>query len=257
MQEFITRIVSATFLAIVAVGLVLSTPTFAFKILISVLAAFGTWEVSNLFKKKYPNINDTDISIVSFFITIFFLFFNIYLSLLLIFLYAFYIATKIGKLNYIGIISFILIYGTVFIGSIGKLFAINKELVLVLFATVWAGDMFAYIFGKTIGFHKLAPKLSPNKTIEGAIGGAIGSIIVGGFVALYLNHNEAIIPIVISSFVMQLGDLLESFIKRQVNVKDSSNLIPGHGGILDRIDALIFASMVFLTFYIHLANAIY
>lgn len=124
-------------------------------------------------------------------------------------------------------------------------------LLLPLFIT-WASDTGAYVVGKSVGRHKLAPAVSPGKTIEGAIGALIVSIIVGWAYAHYVLRSAAHLdfrspPIgaVLFSLVVsvsgQLGDLAKSLFKREVGVKDSSHIIPGHGGILDRFDSLLFA----------------
>ena len=114
---------------------------------------------------------------------------------------------------------------------------------VVIFAT-WVGDSSAYLGGRWFGRHKLAPLISPNKTVEGAIAGFAGSIFVAivWFAATGLGSawEAAIIGVIIAASG-QAGDLAESMLKRQAEVKDSGSLIPGHGGILDRIDALLFA----------------
>ena len=249
MDKVIKRIVSGVFLGLVAILSVLYMPNWSFKLAISLISTLSVWELSTLLKRKLSRLAPVDITIIGFIVSISYLFINIYLSILIIFMYAFYIAYKSYNLsNLMGII-LILIYGGILVSTIGILFEINKYILFVLFATVWSGDIFAYFVGKAIGRKKLAPNLSPSKTVEGAIGGATASIFFGVLVALLLGLKSAILPVIISAFVMQIGDLFESFIKRQVKVKDSSNIIPGHGGILDRIDALIFASLVFLIFY--------
>lgn len=116
---------------------------------------------------------------------------------------------------------------------------------LLTILSVWVGDTSAYLVGRTIGRHPLAPFVSPNKTVEGAIGGLVGSSVVGGLVATVGGLGFPLwAGIAIGcaiGVVGQLGDLAESFLKRQAGVKDSGRLIPGHGGILDRTDALLFA----------------
>ncbi len=249
MDKFIKRTVSGIFLGLTTILSVLYFPNWLFKLAISSISVLAVWEVASLLKRKLPRLAPVDIAIIGFIVAISYLFINIYFSFLVILLYAFYIGYKSYNLSNLLAVIFILVYGGILVSTIGVLFDINKYLLFVLFATVWAGDIFAYLTGKTIGRKKLAPNLSPSKTVEGAIGGATASIFFGVLVALLLGLKEAIIPIIISAFIMQIGDLFESFIKRQVKVKDSSNIIPGHGGILDRIDALIFASLVFLIFY--------
>ncbi|MBQ6416271.1 MAG: phosphatidate cytidylyltransferase [Butyrivibrio sp.] len=113
----------------------------------------------------------------------------------------------------------------------------------------WVCDTCAYFAGRTFGKHKMAPILSPKKTIEGAIGGILGSVAVGAVFGylLYRNevHNVNVIYMLmlitfIGSIIAQLGDLLASGIKRDHDIKDYGNLIPGHGGIMDRFDSVIF-----------------
>ncbi len=120
--------------------------------------------------------------------------------------------------------------------------------VLVLFAlaVVWAGDTAAYFTGKSIGRIKMAPAISPKKTWEGAAGNIIGSLIVGFFFARWQNGNLAawLIAAALANIAGQIGDLVESAYKRGAGVKDSGAMLPGHGGMLDRIDSLIFAAPV-------------
>lgn len=126
-----------------------------------------------------------------------------------------------------------------------RLASIDKIL-LALFI-VWATDIGAYMIGRQIGKRKLAPTVSPNKTIEGSLGGILSAIIVA---MLYmLVRSEVYAPysfitmlglVIVFSVFAQLGDLVESSLKRHFGVKDSGNLIPGHGGILDRFDSMIF-----------------
>lgn len=115
---------------------------------------------------------------------------------------------------------------------------------LFVFALVWATDILAYFVGRTLGGPKLAPKISPGKTWSGAIGGTISAVVVGSAVALSITNAEPI-WVVTAAFALsvasQAGDLFESFIKRRFGVKDSSHLIPGHGGVMDRVDGLVIA----------------
>lgn len=118
----------------------------------------------------------------------------------------------------------------------------TKALWLVL-VTTWATDTGAYFLGRFLGKRKLAPNISPNKTIEGAVGGILFSIIaVLIFTSIIHKINIVwIIYAIFASIISMAGDLFESSIKRDMGVKDSGNLIPGHGGILDRFDSLLFA----------------
>lgn len=117
-------------------------------------------------------------------------------------------------------------------------------LMLFVFAVVWATDILAYFVGRAIGGPKLAPRISPGKTWSGAIGGTIAAVIAGPAVAWSffpgIGLRVAFIALILS-VCSQIGDLFESFIKRRFGVKDSSHLIPGHGGVMDRVDGLVFA----------------
>jgi phosphatidate cytidylyltransferase len=117
-------------------------------------------------------------------------------------------------------------------------------LMLFIFATVWATDILAYFVGRAIGGPKLAPRISPGKTWSGAIGGAVAAVVIGPAVVWCffpgIGLRVALVALVLS-ICSQAGDLFESFIKRRFGVKDSSHLIPGHGGVMDRVDGLVFA----------------
>ena len=117
--------------------------------------------------------------------------------------------------------------------------------ILVLFATVWATDILAYFAGRTIGGPKLAPAISPGKTWSGAIGGAVGGL-AAGFIAAALAGvaNLSVLGLValLLSVLSQMGDLFESWVKRRCGVKDSGAIIPGHGGVMDRVDGLVAAA---------------
>lgn len=117
--------------------------------------------------------------------------------------------------------------------------------VLFLFATVWATDILAYFVGRAVGGPKLAPSISPGKTWSGAIGGAVGGMVAGlALAALAGSANLAALALValLLSIVSQVGDLFESSVKRRNGVKDSGSLIPGHGGVMDRVDGLVAAA---------------
>jgi phosphatidate cytidylyltransferase len=146
--------------------------------------------------------------------------------------------------------------------------------VLYLMLLVWCGDIAAYYVGRAMGKHKLAPRISPGKSWEGAIASVVSAVVVGWLLFHYLPHiHYALISLhvmpgriaykslfapfwMVALFAIcvnvsaQLGDLVESALKRGAGVKDSGTLLPGHGGVLDRIDALLFALPVGLIFYL-------
>lgn len=120
------------------------------------------------------------------------------------------------------------------------------QAVLWLLATVWATDIFAYVAGRSLGGPKLAPQLSPKKTWSGALGGLAAAMIVGACTAWFWTGGSVIGVAMaggLLSVVSQVGDLAESAVKRIAGVKDSGQLIPGHGGLLDRVDALMAAAL--------------
>lgn len=128
----------------------------------------------------------------------------------------------------------------------------QPNITFLLFIIGFSTDIFAYFSGKFFGKHKLIPNISPNKTIEGSLGAILGTIIVVSVYSLYFNLNTHIlIPIaLIGSVFAQLGDLFASSIKRYNNLKDFGNLIPGHGGIIDRFDSILFVSPLLYTIFI-------
>jgi phosphatidate cytidylyltransferase len=130
-------------------------------------------------------------------------------------------------------------------------------LIYLLFA-VWATDIGAYAAGRTIGGPKLAPRISPKKTWAGLIGGMISAAVFGAGVAIAFGAARpglAALAAAVLAVVSQAGDLFESGIKRRFDVKDSGRLIPGHGGLLDRVDGLIVAAPVFALFHAFLGKA--
>ena len=131
----------------------------------------------------------------------------------------------------------------------------GHKLIVLLCAVVWIGDAAAMYTGKAFGQHRLAPLVSPGKTWEGALGSTLGSIIAAlvgiWLLSLPLSISQAVIFGTVVSCVAQISDLAESLLKRYTGVKDSGALIPGHGGLLDRIDGLFLAAPV--AFYVLLA----
>lgn len=136
----------------------------------------------------------------------------------------------------------------------------GQFLVWLIFIGSWLSDTAAFYSGKLFGKNKLCPKVSPKKTIEGSLGGMIGATVFSGFFGIIVSMYIYIMPIYHYFFIGalcgifgQFGDLVASSIKRYVGIKDYSNLIPGHGGILDRFDSILFSATVifyYLTFII-------
>ncbi|SNX55484.1 phosphatidate cytidylyltransferase [Thermoanaerobacterium sp. RBIITD] len=149
----------------------------------------------------------------------------------------------------------------IFFSYIGKLRELDNGYLLVWFIFIisWLTDTSAYFWGKFLGKNKLCPSISPNKTLEGSIGGLIGAII-GSIVFTFLFYEKlklniflVIVLSLIGSIVAQIGDLFASSVKRNCHIKDYGKIIPGHGGILDRFDSILYvAPYLYLFFtYVH------
>lgn len=123
------------------------------------------------------------------------------------------------------------------------------KLLIVLIVPIELNDIFQYLSGKVFGKHKIVPSISPNKTVEGLVGGILGFTLV--FTSLFyalgfsMVWYKLILFAIVLSFLGFLGDVYFSFIKRQAHVKDTGNLLPGHGGLLDRLDSLLFTAPLF------------
>jgi phosphatidate cytidylyltransferase len=120
-------------------------------------------------------------------------------------------------------------------------------LLLVVLLGTWAADTFAFFVGIRWGRRKLAPHVSPGKSVEGFLGGLAGTMLVAGVAARFVSGftlPEALLTGLVIGLVSPLGDLLESLVKRNLRAKDASHIIPGHGGVLDRIDSLLLAAPV-------------
>jgi phosphatidate cytidylyltransferase len=128
--------------------------------------------------------------------------------------------------------------------------------IFFLLGIIFAGDISAYYVGSYLGKHKLNPAVSPGKTIEGAVGGLIGNLLAGAvgifFFLPTLSWTTGIVFFLAVGIAGQVGDLFESELKRSSSIKDSGGLLPGHGGFLDRIDALLFASPVAYLFKMYI-----
>jgi len=122
-----------------------------------------------------------------------------------------------------------------------RLDALSRRLLLFSLAMIWVGDSFAYFIGRSLGRHKMSPQLSPHKTWEGALANLAGSMLLGALVARWvgIGIGDMLAMAALGNVAGQFGDLLESAYKRSAGVKDSGTLLPGHGGMLDRIDALV------------------
>ncbi len=147
----------------------------------------------------------------------------------------------------------VLLWGVAYIGMLYPFLYLIRDFtanggdwLLFLFGSLWLGDSFAMWGGKAFGKTKLAPTVSPNKTVAGFVSGLCGGIIVAVILGFWRLSDISFVYLIpgglIIAFVGQLGDLVESLWKRAIGIKDSSKVIPGHGGVLDRFDSMLFAS---------------
>jgi phosphatidate cytidylyltransferase len=157
-------------------------------------------------------------------------------------------ATPRSAVEGLGWASFGLPYLVLPVWALYELHRLHPRVLLVFLVSVWVNDSAAFLVGSRWGRHRLAPVLSPKKTWEGAIGGLVASALVGwgGLVWLGAQERWKILGLLlIAGVAAQLADLVESMLKRAAEVKDSGALLPGHGGLLDRLDAIILAGPVF------------
>ncbi|AYF54802.1 phosphatidate cytidylyltransferase [Clostridium botulinum C] len=231
------------------------------KILIAILSLLGMYEFYSVSKQKGIN----PISTISYVLSIFYYyiliinetidFHKIFLIIILALFIMMCIPVLSEKYNFIDVSVTLLgfFYVTIFFSFI--VLVNNKQdgnyLIWTIFISAWLCDTCAYYTGKFFGKNKLCPRVSPKKTIEGSIGGLLGSALFCGLYGFIINkigvniqiYNFFIIGI-FAGVVCQFGDLVASSIKRYVGVKDYSDLIPGHGGILDRFDSILFTSVI-------------
>jgi len=149
--------------------------------------------------------------------------------------------------------------GAVYVGGLLGFFLLLRALpqgaalIYFIFFVVWTGDAAGYFVGRALGRRRLAPKISPGKTVAGAVANTLGGVVGGLLAKLWfldaLSWGHGLLAALICGIIGQLGDLFESFLKRCAGAKDSGAWIPGHGGVLDRIDSLLFAAPAFYCYY--------
>lgn len=259
------RIISAIIMVAVFIPLLL-IGGITFAIFMTILALFGLYEIMNIRETKKPF--PIAMKVIAYLMVVFFsmtnfksieFLYNVDYRVMTFIIFVFLVPmvyindTKKYNIND----ALFLIGSILFIGMSFNLLIITRNYdityIIYLFLITTITDTFAFFTGKFIGKHKLCPDISPKKTVEGVIGGTLmGTFAATAFYVTVINNcNSLILVIVITillSLVGQIGDLVFSIIKRYYGRKDFSNLIPGHGGILDRFDSIIFVALTFILF---------
>ncbi|MGB4626997.1 MAG: phosphatidate cytidylyltransferase, partial [Erysipelotrichaceae bacterium] len=211
-----------------------------FKIIAGIFTLGGCYEILRLFADKWPKW--TIYSIYIIFISGFVIAFNMnyfiqLVCLVILFLFFILVSYKEVSFEYIGLIFLILNIVILTIASINMMYSINKLLIFYAGFATYITDTFALFIGKAFGKHKLNPRISPNKTIEGTLGGYVFGAITSFLFGYFFIQEVPLIFLIIGSLSMpivgQTGDLAFSAIKRHFNIKDFGHLFPGHGGMLD------------------------
>ncbi len=269
---FKTRCISAVFLVLIALfTLLMGGPILAVTLLlISLIAFYELAKACNVHTNRLSNSLEIVgfLAILSYYLLLYldrleqlFLLWFVMLFLALLFVYVF----SFPKYNASQVMTtfFCIFYAPIMFSFIYQTRETSYGIYMVwmIFISSWISDTFAYLTGMLFGKHKLAPLLSPKKSIEGSIGGIVGSLLCGVLFGWYLSinvvTNNDIIWIsgfisAVGSVISQLGDLAASAIKRNHEIKDYGKLIPGHGGIMDRFDSVIVTSpmIYFLTIFL-------
>lgn len=258
-----TRVLSAILIVLVFIPF-LVVGDVPFAVFMSALSAFALYELFKVreSKKKFPLL----LKIIGYFIVVAFSLNNfssvefkysfdyrIMAAIIFTFLSPMVFINDTKKFNLND--SLFLTGSVLFLGLSFNLIIITRNYdisyILYLLLVTTITDTFALFTGKLVGKHKLCPKISPNKTIEGFVGGVVmGTFVATAFYNTVISSSVSLVLVIFLTMLLclvgQLGDLVFSSIKRYYDVKDFSNLIPGHGGILDRFDSLIFVTLAFI-----------
>lgn len=250
MSSLMLRILSSLVMVPLVLGAIYMGDPFL-NLLMLVVGSMWCWEWTTMIENKNPALYAVIYAVA--------MIYSLLLPLSLLWLIivvacAAFMAYKVRKEKHPLLLLLGVLYISVGMGALMWIYdAVGAVMTLWLIFAVWSVDVGGYVFGSMIGGPKLAPKISPKKTWAGLIGGVLlAATVCGGFVYLMgVNTNIFILFTAVAAslaVIAQIGDLCESAIKRYLGIKDSSNLIPGHGGIFDRIDGLVFAAPFFYLF---------
>lgn len=258
-QSFLQRTISGIALVVIIAFMLIVGD----DVLLAFLGAVSIMGVRELY--RIWNVDKSPLGIIGYLgVAIYYIMLRLELTdcwlMLVIFMLVAVMATYVISFpKYKADAAMVIIFGFLYVGvmlsSVYRIRQLNDGIYLVwmVFLCSWISDTCAYLVGVTLGKHKFVPKLSPKKTVEGVIGGIAGSVLLGAVYGIILkNHTEAFAnPVLvcmiiggIGSVVSMVGDLAASAIKRNYDIKDYGRLIPGHGGILDRFDSVIFVAPV-------------
>lgn len=262
-KEMFTRIIVALILIPLALFLIIKAHPYIFFATVLLISILGTSEFIKLMKNDNIPLYTSLIWLSSVAIpsVIYFLGFQFFVAVSFFILFILFVLKMFSNnptekvAEEVSYNFFAIMFVPFFITFLALLKNIGFEWVLFLCFVVWASDSFAYFTGVAIGKHKLIPKVSPGKSIEGLIGGTIGAMIVGAGFNYYILHESWIFMAIVTIDVIVagvIGDLIESMLKRSANIKDSGTILPGHGGILDRFDSLLIAGPVLYFYLIYL-----
>lgn len=263
------RLISGIVLVIIAILVLLQGDLLLLSVL-GLVALIGTFEFLRAIKMEKEHIGIICyLSVIGYYILLYFnhqdYFMELLVGTLVLLLIIYVLRYPHYTTEHIAMMFFVILYVGVLLSYVYQVRCLEdgKLLVWLIFASAWGSDTMAYVVGMLFGKHKLPSELSPKKTVEGCIGGIVGAALIG-FAISFLYHDNNLFIIsphivfaligVFGSLISQLGDLTASAIKRNHGIKDYGDIIPGHGGILDRFDSIIFVAPVVYYFLVWLAR---